>query len=504
MTYTSFEAEIARINDVLCAVNLLTWDARTMMPPGGVDARGKQIATLVGLARDLATGDSLQRAIEDARTELAGAAPGDRRRLAVEQAAAAIGTLSRIPAKLVSDAAELKTVAQAAWSKARAANDFAAFAPMLERTMEMQREIAAAIGYAEHPYDALVGTYEPGMTWSRLQAIYGELRDGLLPLLARAKEANVRSEILDRAYPVEKQRAFSSLISSRFGYDFNRGRLDDTVHPFEISFTRSDVRITGRFRETWLPGGLFAVWHEAGHGMYEQGISEEFSRSVFTTDFVNLYAVGGTSFGTHESQSRLWENRVGRSRRFWELNFADLQKTFPDQLSDVTPEDFWRAVNAARPGFIRVEADELTYDMHIMLRSEIEAGLMAGDIRVSELPAIWREKIKSYLGLHVPSDTLGVLQDVHWSSGMVGSFPTYTIGNIMSSQFFAAACKERAIADGLESGDYLPLKTWLNGNVHQFGRSKSASQLLMDATGSDLSTTAYIADLARKVDDLTA
>ena len=504
MTYASFEAEIARINDVLCAVNLLTWDARTMMPPGGVDARGKQIATLVGLARDLATGDGLQRAIEDARAELAGVAPGDRRRLAVEQAAEAIGTLSRIPAKLVSDAAELKTVAQAAWSKARAANDFAAFAPMLERTMEMQREIAAAIGYAEHPYDALVGTYEPGMAWSRLQAIYGELRDGLLPLLARAKEANVRSEILDRAYPVEKQRAFSSLISSRFGYDFNRGRLDDTVHPFEISFTRSDVRITGRFRETWLPGGLFAVWHEAGHGMYEQGISEELSRSVFTTDFVNLYAVGGTSFGTHESQSRLWENRVGRSRRFWELNFADLQKTFPDQLSDVTPEDFWRAVNAARPGFIRVEADELTYDMHIMLRSEIEAGLMAGDIRVSELPAIWREKIKSHLGLDVPSDTLGVLQDVHWSSGMVGSFPTYTIGNIMSSQFFAAACKERAIADGLESGDYLPLKTWLNGNVHQFGRSKSASQLLMDATGSDLSTTAYIADLARKVDDLTA
>lgn len=504
MTYASFEAEIARINDVLCAVNLLTWDARTMMPPGGVDARGKQIATLVGLARDLATGDGLQRTIEDARAELAGAALGDRRRLAVEQAAAAIGTLSRIPAKLVSDAAELKTVAQAAWSKARAANDFAAFAPMLERTMEMQREIAAAIGYAEHPYDALVGTYEPGMTWSRLQAIYVELRDGLLPLLARAKEASVRSEILDRAYPVEKQRAFSSLISSRFGYDFNRGRLDDTVHPFEISFTRSDVRITGRFRDTWLPGGLFAVWHEAGHGMYEQGISEEFSRSVFTTDFVNLYAVGGTSFGTHESQSRLWENRVGRSRRFWELNFADLQKTFPHQLSDVTPEDFWRAVNAARPGFIRVEADELTYDMHIMLRSEIEAGLMAGDIRVSELPAIWREKIKSYLGLDVPSDTLGVLQDVHWSSGMVGSFPTYTIGNIMSSQFFAAACNERAIADGLESGDYLPLKTWLNGNVHQFGRSKSASQLLMDATGSDLSTTAYIADLARKVDDLTA
>lgn len=504
MSFAVFENEIARINDILCAVNLLTWDARTMMPPGGVDARGKQIATLVGLARDLATSDKLQRAIEDARSELSGVDVSDRRKLALEQAADAIGTLSRIPASLVSAAAELKTVAQAAWSKARAANDFAAFASLLERTMDMQREIAAAIGYGEHPYDALVATYEPGMNWSRLRGIYGELRDGLLPLLERAKEANVRSEILDRAYPVDRQRAFSSVISTRFGYDFNRGRLDDTVHPFEISFTRSDVRITGRFRETWLPGGLFAVWHEAGHGIYEQGISEAFSRSAFTTDFVNLYAVGGTSFGTHESQSRLWENRVGRSRRFWELNFADLQKTFPDQLFDVTPEDFWRAVNAARPGFIRVEADELTYDLHIMLRSEIEAGLISGEIRVTDLPDIWRDKIKTYLGLDVPNDTLGVLQDVHWSSGMVGSFPTYTIGNIMSSQFFAAARKEAAIERGLEEGDYLPLKTWLNDNVHQFGRSKSASQLLLDATGEGLSVAAYISDLSRKVEDLTA
>ncbi|WP_416068119.1 carboxypeptidase M32 [Rhizobium sp. ZK1] len=504
MSFAAFENEIARINDILCAVNLLTWDARTMMPPGGVDARGKQIATLAGLARDLATSDKLQRAIEGARSELSGIDVGDRRKLALEKAAEAIDTLSRIPASLVSAAAELKTVAQAAWSSARAANDFAAFAPFLERTMEMQREIAAAIGYREHPYDALVATYEPGMNWSRLRRLYGELRDGLLPLLAQAKEANVRAEILDRAYPVDKQRAFSSLISARFGYDFNRGRLDDTVHPFEISFTRSDVRITGRFRETWLPGGLFAVWHEAGHGIYEQGISEAFSRSTFTTDFVNLYAVGGTSFGTHESQSRLWENRVGRSRRFWELNFADLQKTFPDQLSDVTPEDFWRAVNAARPGFIRVEADELTYDLHIMLRSEIEAGLISGEIRVADLPGIWRDKVKAYLGLDVPNDTLGVLQDVHWSSGMVGSFPTYTIGNIMSSQFFAAACKETAIERGLENGDYLPLKTWLNDHVHQYGRSKSASQLLADATGEDLSASAYVNDLKRKVVDLTA
>jgi len=504
MSFAVFETEIARINDILCAVNLLTWDSRTMMPAGGVEARGQQIATLVGIARDLATGDALQRAIEAARAELAGAPTNDLRLVAVEQAAASIAKLSRIPAQLVAASTTLKTQAQAAWVKARAANDFAGFAPVLERTMELQREIAGALGYDEHPYDALVDTYEPGMRWSKLQVLYGQLQQSLIPLLAEAKEAKVRSEILDRAYPVDQQRAFSSMMATRLGYDFGRGRLDDAVHPFEISFTRSDVRITGRFRETWLPGGLFAVWHEAGHGLYEQGISEQFSRSTFTTDFVNLYAVGGASFGTHESQSRLLENRVGRSRRFWDLHFHELKAVFPEQLADVSVDDFWRVINAARPSLIRVEADELTYDFHIMLRSEIEAGLMAGEIRVADLPAIWRDKVKSYLGLDVPTDTLGVLQDVHWSSGMVGSFPTYTVGNIMSSQLFAEARKDGGVEGGLDTGDYTPLKSWLHDNVHQHGRSKSPSEILVAATGNELNADAYIADLTAKVADLSS
>ncbi len=503
MSFALFETEIAKVNDILCAVNLLVWDSRTMMPQGGVEARGKQIATLMGLARDIATSDKMLRAIEDARSELKGVSAGDVRHLMVEQAAASIGTLSRIPAHLVASAAELKTFGHAAWAKARAANDFAAFAPLLEHTMEIQRQIASAIGYDEHPYDALVRTYEPGMRWSTLRDLYGDLREALIPLLAEARQANVRNEILERAYPVETQRAFSSIMAARFGYDFDRGRLDNTVHPFEISFTRSDVRITGRFRETWLPAGLFAIWHEAGHGIYEQGVAERFSRTVFTTDFVNLYAVGGTSFGMHESQSRLWENRVGRSRRFWELHFDELKEHFSQQLSDVSVDDFWRAINAARPSLIRVEADELTYDLHIMLRSEIEAGLIADEIRVADLPAIWREKVKSYLGLDVPNDTLGVLQDVHWSSSMVGSFPTYTLGNIMSSQLFAAAGKEASIDEGLEKGDYMPLKSWLNDKVHQHGRSKTPSEILVAATGTDLSTQSYIADLTRKVAELT-
>ncbi|MCQ8781451.1 carboxypeptidase M32 [Mangrovibrevibacter kandeliae] len=503
MSYAAFEAETARLNDLLCTANLLSWDARVMMPPGGVEARGAQIATITSVARDIATGEAMRRAIDGALDELHAAGEDDLRLRAVRTAAAGIETLGRIPAALVSEAALLKTTGNAAWAKARAENDFAAFAPVLTRMMAIQREIAHAVGFSAHPYDALVATYEPGMDWARLQGLYGELKATLVPLLTEALAApQPDTALLERAFPIERQKRFSKAIAARMGYDFSRGRLDDTVHPFEISFTRGDVRITGRFRETWLPGGLFAVWHEAGHGMYEQGIDPAFTRSAFTTDFVNLYAVGGTSFGMHESQSRLWENRVGRSRRFWALNFDALQAEFPEPLAGVTADGFWRAVNAARPSLIRVEADELTYDLHIILRSEIEAALMTGDLAVADLPAVWAEKVKAYLGLEVPSDTQGVLQDVHWSSGMVGSFPTYTLGNVMGSQLFAAASAVPDVAAGLEGGDYAPLRRWLGENVHRHGRSLTPDEILNRATGRGLDTAPYLKDLTDKVAQL--
>jgi carboxypeptidase Taq len=504
MGFSAFEAEIAKVNDILCAVNLLTWDSRTMMPPGGVAARAKQLATLTGLARDIATGDAMLRAIEDARRSDE-PDPDGLRAKAVEEAGRQIGILARIPAKLVAEATELKTNAQAAWVTARAENDFAGFAPWLERTLDLQRETAVAIGYADHPYDALVSSYEPDMTWARLQPLYDALKTALIPLSEAARDLPpIRADFLERSYPVEKQRAFAVAMARRMGYDVDRGRLDDTVHPFEISFTRADVRITARFRERWLPVGLFSVWHEAGHGIYEQGVEPRFTRSIFAMDLVNLYAVGGASFGLHESQSRLFENRVGRSRRFWDLHFGELRDVFPAELADVSAPDFWRAVNTPRPSLIRVEADELTYDAHIILRSEIEAGLLADEIRVADLPAIWAEKMKSYLGLDVPSDTLGVLQDVHWSSGMMGSFPTYTIGNIMGAQLYRAACADAAVADGIDRGDYAPLTAWLGTHVHRHGRSLTPAEILRAATGKPLAVDDYVAALRAKVTDLAA
>lgn len=505
MSYADFQCRIARINDLLCTLNLLAWDSRTMMPPGGIDARAEQVTTLTTLAREMATGDGMARALEGARAELAGVPGDDLRHRAVALAEREIATLSAVPAALTAEMASLKTRAHGAWVAARAANDFAGYAPVLERMMAMQREVAAAIGGGGHPYDAMVGQFEPGMTWDRLRAIYAELKAGILPLIDRARGAGTpRHDFMDRGFPVPQQKAFGLKLAEAMGYDMTRGRLDDTAHPFEISFTRSDVRITSRFRESWLPGGTFALWHEAGHGMYEQNVAPEHSRTIFATDLVNLYAVGGASFGMHEAQSRMWENRVGRSPRFWELHFDELRAHFPDQLADVTHAEYWRAVNRLRPDFIRVEADELTYDMHIILRSEIEAALMEGSLSVADLPGAWNEKMRGLLGLEVPDDTRGVLQDVHWSHGYVGSFPTYTLGNIMSSQLFAAATARAEVAEGLDRGDYAPLHGFLRDNVWRHGRASTPAETLERVTGGPLDTAPYLADLAAKVEGLAA
>ena len=503
MTYAVFQSHIARINDVLCAVNLMGWDARTMMPPGGVNARGQQVATLTALARDMATSDDLRRAMSVARNDLSGVPSDDVRLRALNLAEQEITTLRRIPAAIIGEMAGLTTRAHAAWAEARAADDFKSYAPLLKRMMAMQREISQAIG-GTHPYDPMVGKFEPSMTYAQLQALYGQLKTALVPLIQRAAAAKPpRMDFLARSFPVPQQKAFGMKLAERMGYDISRGRLDDTVHPFEISFTRDDVRITSRFRENWLPGGMFALWHEAGHGMYEQGGAPDFVRSIFTTDLVNLYAVNGASFGIHESQSRLWENRVGRARHFWDLHFGELRDHFPDQLRDVSAQEFWRSVNAVRPDCIRVEADELTYDMHIILRSEIEAALMAGELEVDALPTVWAEKMKDYLGVTVSDDARGVLQDVHWAHGYLGSFPTYTVGNIMASQFFRKAQNEPAIAAGLQTGDYAPLRNWLGDNIYRHGRSQLPQDTLRLATGEGLDPAAYITDLTAKVDALT-
>ena len=496
----ALHARVAAINDVLNATSVLVWDSRTVMPAGGAQTRGLQIATLTRVALDLLLSEETERALDAAEVAVADDAPGDTTGRMVAQVRQARDHHLRVPAALTQQRAALRTVAQAAWVEARARKDFSLFAPHLTQTVALARTYADCVGYTEHPYDAMVATYEPGETATSLKRLFATLRSGIRPILDSAQSRPpARRDFLFRDFPEDGQRAFGLHLASTLGYDLKRGRLDSTVHPFEVSFTREDVRITTRYNRNYLPASLFGTAHETGHGLYEQGVSSAFTRTVFATDLIGLYAVGGTSFGAHESQSRLWENHVVRSRDFWRLHYPHLQTHFPDQLGDVNAEDFYRAVTHIEPGLIRVEADELTYDLHVMLRVDIECALMDNSIEVADLPEVWNAAIKRDLGVTVPHDGQVVLQDIHWSSGYIGSFPSYTIGNVMAAQLMDTLRKEDAgLDDAIAQGRYTQLADELRSRVWQHGRCYSRDELLVRATGRTLDPAPYLAYLSQK------
>lgn len=500
---TALEAlneRVAAVNDVLNAVSVLTWDSRTMMPPGGAETRGHQIATLTRIARDLLLAPETEKALE-AGEQAVGSLPEDAvERRIVAQTRHAYEHHRRVPASLIQERAALRTIAQSAWIEARSRSDFSIFAPHLARTVELSRSYADCIGWDEHPYDAMISIYEPGETAASLKALFSELRSGLLPILDAARSRpEARSDFLFRDFPEEGQRAFGLSLSEKLGYDLKRGRLDTTVHPFEVSFTRNDVRITTRYNRNYLPASIFGTAHETGHGLYEQGVDPAHTRTTLATDLVGLYAVGGTSFGAHESQSRLWENHIVRSRTFWQLHFPELREHFKNQLADVSAEEFYRAVTRVEPGFIRVEADELTYDLHIMLRVDLECALMDGSLPVADLPTAWNEAIRRDLDLNVPDDARGVLQDVHWSTGYIGSFPTYTIGNIMGAQVMDTLRRNDPSLDAaIESGEYGSLAEALRTRIWCHGRRFTRDELLERETGRRLDPAPYLAYLHAK------
>ena len=503
MSYDAFLERIGQVNDLINAKQILAWDARTMMPPGGAETRAKQEATLTVLARDLLVSDDTRRLLDLAEAEVAGRPADGVEHAQCAQAREAIAYHLRIPGRLVAKRAELGALGHDIWATARANDDFASFIPTLDETVALNREMAECIGYAAHPYDALMYRFEPGETVASLRPLFATLRDQLLPLL-RAVTARPapRVDFLQRAYPKDAQLAFALTLARGIGYDLTRGRLDTTVHPFEVSFTRNDVRITTRVSEHWMPACLFGALHETGHALYEQFADPAFVRTPLATDLVGLYAVSGVSFGAHESQSRLFENHVGRSREYWEANFGAARAAFPDQLGDIDVDTFWRGVNRVAPGLIRVEADELTYDFHIMLRVDIEAALVDGTLAVRDLPEAWNAKIKEYLGVDVPSNRLGVLQDVHWSSGQIGTFCNYTIGNVMAGQLFAAARADAEVVAGLAAADYSPLRKWMTAHVHRHGRRYTRNELLVGATGRPLDPAPYVDYLTRKYTEI--
>jgi carboxypeptidase Taq len=475
---------------------LLEWDMQVKMPPGGSEARARHMSVLSRLIHETFTADETGALLAAAEREANGLPHDSNDASLLRVARHDYDRDCKLPSDLVAEITKATTLAHGVWVKARAENDFKSFVPSLKRIVELKKRAAECYGYTDHIYDALLDTYEPGLKTADVVRMFADLRRELVPLVQAIRERVdvVDDSALHQDFNPDKQREFAELVVKKFGYDFSRGRQDPTVHPFATSFSRNDVRITTRFDPKWLNPALFGTLHEAGHGMYEQGVGEDLEGNILAS---------GVSLGVHESQSRLWENIVGRSRAFWSHFFPVLQSYFPDQLGRVDVESFYRAINRVKPSYIRVEADEATYTLHIMLRFELETDLLAGKLKVEELPDAWNEKSQAYLSITPPTDTLGVLQDVHWSSGLIGYFPTYALGTILSAQLYDKAVEQNpSIPADMARGEFGGLLTWLRENIHRHGRKFDPPELIQRATGEPLQSRSYIRYLKGKFGEI--
>ncbi len=490
-------AHLAAIMDLRSAGAILRWDQETQMPPGGAAARAEVLATLSRLAHE--------RFVSTRTEDLLNAAQPAQDRLDPDSDDAALLRVTRrdydrarkLPTEFVAERARAASRSTQVWRDARPRNDFAAFRPHLEQMVEFARRTADYLGYTEHPYDALLDQYEPEMTSREVAALFGRLRDATVPLVRAIIErgATIDASVIRQDYAEEAQWRFGLTIVQAFGYDMTRGRLDVSAHPFSSGFNGDDVRITTRYARRSL-AAIFGTLHESGHAMYSQGTAPSLERTPLA---------GGASNGIHESQSRLWENLVGRSRPFWQYALPALRTLFPGPLGAVDAGAFYRAVNQVEPNLIRVEADEVTYNLHIILRFELEKTLVAGEIKAGDLPGIWNDKMREYLGVTPPTDTDGVMQDIHWSSGMIGYFPSYTIGNIASVQLFDAVRRAHPdLPDQIRRGEFATLLGWLREHVHVHGRKFFPRELLARATGSPLTLEPYLRYLREKFGEIYA
>lgn len=492
---SELERRLAVVFDLRAAAAVLGWDQETYMPTGAVEARANQLATLGRLAHEMFTSDTTADLLAAYEQRVAGSDYDSDEASLARVTRRDYERAVKVPAELVAELARASSLAQQAWQEARAAADFDKFQPHLEKLIELALRKAEAIGYADHVYDALLDEYEPGMTKAEIETLFGRLRDALVPIVqAIASVGREEFAFLSRSFEDQTQWDFGIGVLGDFGFDFCRGRQDRSAHPFTTAFSVNDVRVTTRIHEDSLPSGLFSTMHECGHALYEQGVSDRLERTLLAD---------GASLGVHESQSRLWEILVGRSREFWSHYFDRLRDQFGAQLADVDAEQFYRAINQVRPSLIRVEADEVTYNLHIMLRFELEVALLEGRLAVADLPEAWNDKMVEYLGLRPDNDGDGVLQDIHWSMAAIGYFPTYTLGNLMSVQLFDRAKLELPdLLDQIASGHFLELLEWLREHIHQHGRKFTAQELLRRATGSELSADPWVDYVRNKYSDL--
>ena len=477
-------------------IGLADWDQKVMAPKKGRNIFAKASGTLRTEVFKLSVSQEMGDLLETLTSAENGEKLDEVTKARVREYKEYYQKSKSIPADLFQEYSILTAQANDAWEEARENNDFARYLPSLEKIVEFKRKFAEIYGYDEHPYDALLDEFEPGLTVKRLDPLFAKLRESSVNLLERIKKNGKPTQVgvFEQPFDIEKQKEFNRFILPIIGFDIEAGRLDETVHPFAQTVNIGDVRLTTRYLEKNVRSALFGTIHEAGHGIYEQHVNPEYEESVLQS---------GASFGIHESQSRFLENMVGRSKEFWKFFYPKLQEYFPAQLANVSVEEFYRAVNTVEPSFIRVEADELTYNLHIMLRYEIEKALIGGEIEAKDLPEIWNQKMQDYLGIIPNTNTEGVLQDVHWSFGGIGYFPSYSLGNLYAAQILQTIQKDLPdFYNYIENGQFDLIQVWLKEKIHQFGKLYTPNELIIKVTGEELNADYLVEYLEKKYSEV--
>jgi carboxypeptidase Taq len=489
---TELRERLAGLTDLSHVAYLLDWDQQTMMPPGGAASRAEAKATIGRLRHEMFIAEDTGRLLEAAAGQLNGASADSDEAALVRVVRRRWDKARRVPAQLAAEMARAGALGHEAWVKARANSDFEAFAPFLERNLELARRYVDCLPEFDEPYDALLDDYEPGMRAAEVRRIFSELRDELVPLIATLADAQqVDDSCVHGRFPVPGQRALVAAVLERMSFNADRWRLDEAAHPFATSFGCDDVRLTTRWDETYWPSALFGAMHECGHGLYEAGIARSLQRTPLGH---------AESLGLHESQSRMWENMVGRSRPFATVLTPLINQHMGSSLD---PDTVFRAINRVAPSFIRVEADEATYGLHIVIRFELEQELIEGRLKVADLPEAWNARYADYLGLEVKDPALGVLQDVHWSGGSIGYFPTYALGNLIAGQLWERVHRDiPALDEQIEAGELMGLREWLREHVHRHGAKFAMPELLERVVGAPIAVGPFIAYLKAKLSDV--
>jgi len=490
-----FKEYIKKMKSYEETLELLAWDLRTGAPRKGIEQRSETIGVLSTQLFNMSTSEEMEKFLEELSESSVFEQLDEMEKRMVKESKKEFDRSKKIPADKYQEYVVLTSKAESVWEEAKEKSDFSVFKPYLEKIVEMNREFIELWGYEGHKYNTLLDMYEPGLTVEKLDEVFGALKDRIVPLVAEIKEKGQATDnsFVFQEFTKEEQKRFSLFMLEQMGYDFNAGRLDEAVHPFAVGLNPGDVRITTMYRTHDMSSALFSTMHEGGHALYEQNIGENLVGTTLAT---------GTSMGIHESQSRLWENMVGRTRSFWERYYKDLQENFSGKFDDVSMEQFYKGINQANPTLIRIDADELTYNLHIMIRYELEKALFSGELSVDELPQAWNQKYQEYLGVEPKHNGEGVLQDVHWSGGGFGYFPSYSLGNMYAAQFLNTLKQQVAFDDLLREGNLAPIKEWLTDQIYKYGKSLTPNEIVQQVTGEELNPTYLIDYLEEKFRDI--